>query len=159
MLVLKLLILLTLANGTPVIAKKLLGQHLSWPLDGGARLADGNPVFGPSKTVRGVVLAIVATILGAAWLGLGWQTGAIVGSVAMMGDLLSSFIKRRLGLASSSMALGLDQIPESLLPLLAVQPWLPVTLTEIVLLVAIFFFGELALSRILFKLHIRDKPY
>lgn len=159
MLVLKLLILLTLANGTPVIAKKLLGQHLSWPLDGGARLADGNPVFGPSKTVRGVVLAIVATILGAAWLGLGWQTGAIVGSVAMMGDLLSSFVKRRLGLASSSMALGLDQIPESLLPLLAVQPWLPVTLTEIVLLVAIFFFGELALSRILFKLHIRDKPY
>ena len=35
------------------------------------------------------------------------------------GDLFSSFVKRRLDLASSSMAIGLDHIPESFFPLLA----------------------------------------
>ena len=34
----------------------------------------------------------------------------------MAGDLFSSFVKRRLRLASSSMAIGLDHIPESSFP-------------------------------------------
>ena len=34
-LIVQLLILLALANGTPVIAKKLLGNRLARPLDGG----------------------------------------------------------------------------------------------------------------------------
>src|ERR1700738_3875201 len=45
--VLQLLILLMLANGTPVIAKKMFGGHYSYPLDGNLTFADGRPVFGP----------------------------------------------------------------------------------------------------------------
>ena len=52
---LQLLILLMLANGTPVIAKKVLGGHYSYPLDGGLAFADGRPVFGRSKTIRGSI--------------------------------------------------------------------------------------------------------
>ena len=44
--VLQLLILLMLANGTPVIAKKVLGDRYSYPLDGNLKFADGRPVFG-----------------------------------------------------------------------------------------------------------------
>ena len=73
-----------------------------------------DPWFGPSKTIRGVVLATLATAAAAGVLGLGWKVGALLGVVAMAGDLLASFIKRRLGLAPSSQAVGLDQIPEVL---------------------------------------------
>jgi CDP-2,3-bis-(O-geranylgeranyl)-sn-glycerol synthase len=69
------------------------------------------------KTIRGIVLATLATAAAAAVLGLGWKCGGLVGIVAMAGGLLASFIKRRLGLAPSSQAIGLDQIPESLFPI------------------------------------------
>ncbi len=117
--ILQLLILLMLANGTPVIAKKLLGDRYSYPLDGNLTFADGRPLFGHSKTIRGVVLAVLVTTAGAPLIGLGWKTGFLVGSFAMAGDLVSSFSKRRLNLPPSSRASGLDQVPESLFPLLA----------------------------------------
>jgi len=41
--ILQLLILLMFANGTPVIAKKLLGERYSYPLDGNLTFADGRP--------------------------------------------------------------------------------------------------------------------
>ena len=51
---LQLLILLTLANGSPVIAKRLFGNYGSFPLDGNIKFADGRPLFGASKTIRGI---------------------------------------------------------------------------------------------------------
>ena len=54
-LLLQLLVLLVVANGTAVIAKKLLGAAFARPLDGGALFVDGQPIFGPSKTIRGIV--------------------------------------------------------------------------------------------------------
>jgi CDP-2,3-bis-(O-geranylgeranyl)-sn-glycerol synthase len=158
-LILELLILLTVANGTPVVAKRLLGGAFAYPLDGGALFPDGRPWFGPSKTIRGVVLATLATAATAAALGLGWKAGALIGAVAMGGDLLASFTKRRWGLTPSSQAIGLDQIPESLFPLLASRVLLPVTALDIAVATILFFVGELLLSRLLFRWHLRDRPY
>ena len=155
-LILELLILLTVANGTPVVAKRLLGAAFAYPLDGGALFPDGRPWFGPSKTIRGVVLATLATAATATALGLGWKAGALIGMVAMAGDLLASFIKRRWGLAPSSQAIGLDQI---LLPLLASRLFMPVTALDIAVSTILFFVGELLLSRLLFRWHLRDRPY
>ena len=128
-------------------------------LDGNLRFADGRRLFGPSKTIRGAILAVLATAAGAVILGLDWRVGAIIGSMAMAGDLFSSFIKRRLGMASSSMALGLDQIPESLFPLVACRGWLSLGLVDIAVAVALFFAGEIVLSRLFFALGLRDRPY
>ena len=153
------MVLLTLANGTPVIAKKILGDRLVWPLDGGVTFIDGRPLFGPSKTVRGIVLSILVTGAGAPLVGLEPGVGALVGGTAMAGDLCSSFLKRRLDLAPSSRATGLDQIPESLLPLLACRLMLPLTALDIAAVVAIFFVGEIILSRALYRAHLRDRPY
>jgi hypothetical protein len=83
----------------------------------------------------------------------------MVAVAAMAGDLFSSFVKRRLGLESSSMAIGFDHIPESLLPLLCITLLLPISLADIVAVTAIFFVGVLVLSRILFRLNVRDRPY
>src|SRR5664279_6453728 len=118
---LQLLVLLTLANGAPVVAKKMFGDRFNLSLDGGLAFLDGRPLFGKSKTIRGIVVAILVTAAVAPLIGLSLATGAIVAAAAMAGDLLSSFTKRRLGFKPSSQALGLDQIPESLLPMLAAR--------------------------------------
>jgi hypothetical protein len=158
-LIFQLLMLITVANGTPVAAKLILGDRAAAPLDGGLMLSDGHPLFGPSKTVRGVMLAVIATALSSVVLGLGWKVGILVGSVAMAGDLVSSFTKRRLGRASSSQAIGLDQLPESVLPLLACRLLLALSWLDIIVTAALFCAGKIVLSRLLFKVRLRDRPY
>ncbi len=159
MLILKIFILLALANGTPVIANKLLRERFAWPLDGGIQFLDGQPLFGTSKTLRGVALAALVTSAAGALLGLGWQVGALVGILSMTGDLFSSFVKRRMKLPPSSRAVVLDQVPEALFPLLACQATLGLTLSDIVTLVAIFALSDILLSPVFYKLKIRKRPY
>ncbi|MBN8893037.1 MAG: hypothetical protein BGP12_10570 [Rhodospirillales bacterium 70-18] len=153
------LLLVTLANGAPVLAKYLLGARWAMPLDGGVLLGDGRPVFGASKTVRGLVAAVVVTALGGALFGPGLLVGGQVAAAAMAGDLLSSFTKRRLGRTPSSRALGIDQVPEALFGLLACAGALRLSAVDVALGVGLFFVGELALSRLLFRVHLRDEPY
>jgi CDP-archaeol synthase len=158
-LLLQLLILLVMANGTAVIAKKILGVAFGRPLDGGALFVDGEPIFGRSKTIRGVVASVLATSISAGLIGLGWEVGTLIAIFAMAGDLFSSFVKRRLRLASGSMAIGLDHIPESLFPLLASRLLLPLSTLDIVAGVTIFVVGALILSPLLFKMNLRDEPH
>jgi hypothetical protein len=153
------LVLLGVANSTPIFATRLFGKRFSAPLDGALKLADGRPLFGPSKTVRGLVLSLVCTTLAALLLDFEWITGAGLAAASMLGDLLSSFLKRRLGLRAHSQAFGLDQIPESLLPLLLLREHLGLGYADIALIVAAFIVLELILSRLLYTLHIRDRPY
>lgn len=157
--ILKLMVLLILANGAPVVAKKIGGSRLALPVDFGVRFFDGRPVFGASKTIRGIAASILVTTAGAPLFGLNLTIGAIVAVAAMAGDLFSSFVKRRLNLPPSSQALGLDQIPESLFPMLACSNALSLTAVDIAVGVGIFFVGELVLSRLLFHARLRDEPY
>jgi len=157
--ILQLLALLALANGTPVIINKLLGKRFSYPLDGGATFVDGRPWFGNSKTIRGIVLSVLVTAACSPLLGLDWRIGVAVGGLSMAGDLFSSFLKRRLRLSSGSKATGLDQIPESLFPLLACRSALSLTWMDIAAVVAVFFVGEVLLSLLFYKLHLRERPY
>jgi CDP-archaeol synthase len=157
--ILQLLVLITLANGTPIVAKKIFGPRFSFPLDAGILFFDGRPLFGPSKTIRGILVSVFITTASARLIGLDLTIGAIVAGAAMAGDLFSSFVKRRLNSPPSSQALGLDQVPESLFPMLACRGALSLTIADIALGVGIFFIGALILSRFLFRAHLRDEPY
>lgn len=155
----KVLLLLTMANGAPVIGKRILGDKMAFPIDSGLILRDGQPLFGNSKTIRGIVLALFATTILAPLVGLEFRSGAMLAALAMAGDLFSSFLKRRLKIPPSSMAIGLDQIPESLLPALVARFVLPLTLCDVTAITFVFFVAVLLLSRLLFALKIRDQPY
>lgn len=157
--VLQVLALVTLANSAPVVTKKILGDRFNWPLDFGVELPDRHRLLGPSKTIRGVVLGVVCSGAGAPLIGLEPSLGALIGALAMAGDLLSSFVKRRLNRPASSQAIGLDQIPESLLPLLACIDRFGLTDWDIAAGVLVFLVGELLISRLLFRMHLRDQPY
>jgi CDP-archaeol synthase len=153
------LLLAGVANTAPLIAAKLFGARLAWPVDGGVQLRDGRPLFGASKTLRGILGGIALPALLAPALGAPVTAGFTIGAAAMAGDLLSSFVKRRMGFVPSSQALGLDQIPEVLLPAWIARGWFDLSVSEIAIIVAVFFIAELVLSKLLFRLNLRDRPY
>jgi CDP-diglyceride synthetase len=156
---LRILLLLGVANLAPILVAWLLGARFDTPLDGGLTLADGRPLFGPGKTLRGVLVSILCTAGTAPLLATDAALGAALGAGAMAGDLLASFCKRRLGLTAHARAFGLDQIPEVLLPLLLLRPWLPLHWREVAMVVLVFVLLDIVLSRVLYRLHVRERPY
>lgn len=155
----RLFLLLGVANTAPLVAKRLFGPRWLAPLDGGLIFFDGRPLLGSSKTIRGLVAAVTTTALGASLLGVPATVGALLGGGAMLGDAIASFIKRRLGVAPSGRATGLDQIPEALLPLLMLKTVLGLTFVQIVAITLAFFVLEIPLAWISHRLGLRDQPY
>ncbi len=88
-----------------------------------------------------------------------YLNGALFGFLAMSGDLSASFTKRRLDYIESSRFRVLDILPESLLPLIILREGLALGFIEIILTVTLFFVFEVLLSPLLFRLHIRKRPY
>ena len=132
------LVLILVANATPVLATKLFRQRFSRALDFGYRLLDGQPILGPSKTWRGLFASLLMTSLAAWLLGYSALAGCWIALLSMLGDSCSSFIKRRLHRPSSSHFMGLDQIPESLLPAMVMAGQFGLAFGDVLWLVLIF---------------------
>ncbi len=156
----KFVFLIFCANGAPVIARSCCrNTMLARPIDAHKLFIDGKPLLGPSKTWRGLLASLLITAPCAVLVGFDLLDGLIIASLAMLGDLTSSFIKRRLNISASDMALGIDQVPESLLPLLYAHFQYQLPVAYIFLGLLIFFALELLLSKLLFKAGIRKRPY
>lgn len=140
------LLLILTANAVPALLGLLLGP--ARPIDGRHQGADRQPWLGRSKTWRGLGAALLVTPLLAAGIGLSWWLGLLVATGAMAGDLLVSFVKRRLRLAPSTSVPPLDQVPESLLPALLVREPLQLSWPDIAVLVALFTVLDLLLTPI-----------
>lgn len=142
------LALLVTSNTVPWLLGIALGPRAAAPLDFGRRWRDGERLFGAHKTWRGLAGAIAgAGILG--WLaGLDAGVAAAFGALAMAGDLLSSFVKRRLRLAPGRDAPGLDQLPECLVPLIALAGPLALDAARLIVLAATFTVGHLLIARL-----------
>ena len=153
------LLLLITANGSPVIIRKILSERLLIPIDNGCILKDGYRLLGSTKTWAGLISAIFFTTAISFFCEIALLTGFLFAAITMCGDMLTSFIKRRLGKLDSARARGLDTIPESLLPLWLLRDSLGLTIIEVAITVLLFFLFEEIVSPILFKLHIRNQPY
>jgi CDP-2,3-bis-(O-geranylgeranyl)-sn-glycerol synthase len=97
------------ANAVPVIFG---GGH---QLDGGRLFADGKPIFGSNKTVRGFASGLaVGTLVGFAMslLNIGYSVllGFVVSLGALSGDLGEAFVKRRLGFVPGAAFPVADQL-------------------------------------------------
>jgi len=156
---LQLLTLIIIANGAPIVIRVLLSNRFGAVVDFGYKLPDKQPIFGKSKTWRGIFAALITTSATAWLLGYSPDTGLLVAIYAVLGDLTSSFIKRRLGKPPSSMAPLLDQIPESLFPALMMMQTFKLDISAIIQLVLIFIIIELLLSHVLYKWGVRRHPY
>lgn len=156
---LRILVLVGIANFAPILATRVLGTRLGMPLDGGLTLWDGRRLFGSGKTLRGVLASVLCTAAIAPLLAVDAALGAALGFAAMLGDVFASFCKRRLGLRAHARAPGLDQVPEVLLPLLLLRPWLSLSWREVAIVVLVFVLLDVVLSRVLYHLSIRERPY
>ncbi len=156
---LDLLLLVIAANSAPVLARHLLGVRAAQPIDGGLVLRDGHALFGSSKTWRGLAAACLACAALAVVLGRDWTLGAAAGALAMAGDLLASFLKRRRGIRPSGRAPLLDSVPEALLPALVLRGPLQLQWLEIAALVVLFALIVRVSSPLLYRLHIRRHPW
>lgn len=92
-----------IANSTPVV----LGGGP--PVDGGASWTDGKPILGTNKTIRGAISGVLAGTL------IGLLQGNLIGGFAqsagaILGDLLSSFYKRRRDFPPGSSMPIIDQL-------------------------------------------------
>lgn len=143
-----LLLLILAANSAPALLGRWLGQRGAWPVDGGMIMADGHPLFGHSKTWRGLGAALLTTVACALLVGWSWLLGLAIACAAMAGDLLSSFLKRRLGLAPSAQVPLLNEIPESLFPALVAKAWLDLGWIDVGLVVAGFLIGHRLANRL-----------
>ena len=156
---LQIVIMLLATNGAPVIAAQIFRSYGKLPVDLGKRLRDGHRLFGRSKTWRGVVAALGTSWLLSLLFGHGAAFGLIFGALVMAGDLCSSFVKRRLGLDSGTRRVGLDQMPESLLPasyavyMFGIAWWWALVLTLTFTLI------QMLISRPLHWLHVRKNPH
>ena len=92
-----------IANSTPVV----LGGGP--PVDGGKLWSDSKPILGANKTIRGSITGILAGTL------IGVLQGNLVGGFAqavgaILGDLISSFYKRRRDYSPGSSMPIIDQL-------------------------------------------------
>lgn len=142
------LALLIAANATPVVVAKLMRERAGVPLDFGMRLPDGERLFGDHKTWRGLVFGVAVTAIMSRVLGLSVWIGVGFAATSLLGDALSSAVKRRMHLKPGAEMPGFDQIGEAVLPLvvfssvLSLQPW------GIAVVTAVFAFFDLALTRL-----------
>jgi len=130
--------LVVTANMAPWAVGRVMGTHGAMPLDFGRSLADGTRLLGSHKTWRGLFAATVASGGTAQLLQLDFLIGAAFGSLATVGDAASSFVKRRLRMVPGAEAPGLDQLPESLLPLLSLAAPLGITWRDAIAVSLVF---------------------
>lgn len=120
------------ANGFAVFGKFVKSRH---PIDGNRSLRDNQPIFGPGKTWEGFLIGFISGVLigslqvltapflyalivqylylppdlaAVVWISV--PLVILVAFGALVGDLIGSFIKRRLKLARGRPAPILDQI-------------------------------------------------
>jgi len=136
--IIKVVCFLLWVNFLPPLACFFRGRRFKWPLDAGRLWLDGRPIFGVHKTVGGILVSLLGGTAVFSLLGVVWQVAAMAALLAMVGDLLSSFIKRRLALASGHSMVALDQVFESLLPTLYLSTVLNLGFGRIVLIVVLF---------------------
>nr|WP_297348585.1 CDP-archaeol synthase [uncultured Glaciecola sp.] len=156
---LQLLLLIIIANGAPILIRVLLKDKYKCPIDCGKHFVDTRRILGDSKTWRGALGACVVTSASAWLLGYAAEIGLLIATYAVVGDLASSFIKRRLGMQSSAMAPLLDQVPESLFPAVMMKATFGLNMLSLILLIIAFIIIELMLSQTLYKWGIRKRPY
>lgn len=143
-------------NSLPPIVSVIVGERYGRAVDGGFLWFDGRPLFGSHKTIRGVAAGVAGGTLAFFLLGEAWWVAGIAALLVMTGDLVSSFIKRRLAFDSGDEVVVLDQLIEALLPLLFINQYLLLDRKQHVLIIVLFITIAYWSSRL--WLHITGRP-
>lgn len=148
------------ANAAPV----LLGGGA--PVDMGKKFLDGRRILGRGKTIRGLACGLVVGTIVGLLQGIARPPlreylllGFLLALGALLGDLASSFIKRRLGIKRGGAAPGLDQLSFVVVALILASPVKVPPWQVIAAILVITPPIHLATNFIGYKLGLKDRPY
>ncbi len=162
MLILKVTLFLLWVNFLPPLANLIWGHRFNTPIDGGRLWFDHHPILGGHKTIRGVLFSLLGGTVVAPLLGVPFHIAAVTALLAMLGDLLTSFIKRRPNLPCGWECMVLDQLFESLLPTLFLKGILQLSWLQVLLVLLCFipvaYLGSLFWNFIMFRPPIENYP-
>lgn len=124
--------------------------------------------LGDHKTLLGfglgILVAVLTTFVQAQidWAGSlapysEWPLlGLAFGIGAMGGDSAKSFVKRRMGIAPGAQWIPVDQLDFVVGALLIVWPWASITWFDVVVILILSFFGDIAVNHAAYWIGIRD---
>ena len=161
------------ANMAPVIVKKI--NLLVFPIDFNKRI-NRKPILGKNKTFRGLVFGIIFALIIAYLQFLlhdfesfknvsffnyqNWILfGFLMGFGALIGDLIKSFFKRRLGINPGKRFIPFDQADFVVGALVFIMPVFELTLKIFVAALLLSFALHIIVNHIAFYLKIRNEKW
>ena len=162
------------ANMAPVLAKNMF-RKLTLPIDFNIRIGK-NAVLGKNKTYRGLVAGILVAIIityiqfflnenniladlalvdYSNWLLIGF----LLGFGAMFGDMVKSFVKRRLGLKPGMPFVPFDQLDFVFGALIFIYPIARLSLEKMAIILFISFILHMIINHIAFYTGIRKERW
>ena len=162
------------ANMAPVVAKNIF-RKLTFPIDFNIKL-DKYTIFGENKTYRGLIAGIIAAI-GIAYVQFflysnnilselaivdysNWLViGVLLGFGAMFGDMVKSFVKRRLGLKPGTPFVPFDQLDFVFGSLIFIYPVARLSMEKMAIILFISFILHMVINHIAFYTGIRKERW
>jgi CDP-2,3-bis-(O-geranylgeranyl)-sn-glycerol synthase len=162
------------ANMAPVVTKKIL-KKLAFPIDSNIKLGN-QTIFGKNKTYRGIVVGVFAAIAltymqfvlynnnilidfaiidYSNWLLIGF----LLGFGALFGDLVKSFVKRRLDLKPGTPFVPFDQLDFIVGALIFVYPIAGLSTEKMAIILFISLILHITINHIAFYTGIRKEKW
>ncbi len=156
------------ANGAPVV---FMHKRRGRPLDFGLKWIDGRRLLGDGKTIEGALIYMATGVVVSSIISLILYnniyikvivTGAVASAGALMGDIVESFLKRRIGLprgAPLPLADQLDFYIGANLALLACNYCIKPVLSSYVAGVVLIPILHVVTNKLAFKLGFKKVPW
>jgi len=144
------------ANMAPVVISSLLKNRR--PLDLGRKFIDGKRVLGDNKTFEGLIFSLAIGITVGLVQGR-VRDGVLLSIGANVGDLVGSFMKRRLNISSGMSLPIIDQEGFLVASMIFISGRYNFSVDEIVFLLSFTFIAHVVANVIAYILHLKPVPY
>ena len=162
------------ANMAPVMTKKIF-NNLKIPIDFNKKI-NNKPIFGQNKTFRGLIFGVIFAIIIAFiqsvfynnnilldislvdysnWLLIGF----LLGLGAIFGDLIESFVKRRLNYEPGKSFVPFDQLDFVIGALIFIYPIVSLSLNKILIILILSFVLHVLVNHISFYTSVRKEKW
>ncbi len=162
------------ANMAPVIVKNIF-NNLEFPLDFNKKIKN-KPIFGKNKTFRGLIFGVLFAVIIAYLQFLFYNNnlfvnisivnysdwlliGLLMGFGTIFGDLVESFVKRRMNYESGKSFIPWDQMDFVIGALIFVYPIVKLSLDKIIIILLLSFILHIIANHIAFYTGVRRERW
>ena len=128
------------------------------PLDGGEKWLDGKPFLGGHKTLRGCIVGVITGLLIGILQG-SFYAGLTQGLGAILGDLISSFLKRRWDIAPGEGFPLLDQLDFIVAAIILSQTYTRASLQEMLIILVVTVPIHYFMNYLAWLIKIKENPW